>query len=268
MDRAEQPEERYDSPRPVAENPSTADQIVDDLKRAFTNHLPPERLPRDVVQELADIAVGDPAVLKRIRRLAEKGSTSTQPMLASVLHLSDSAWRPGKAIRYLQGAYLAEAHWDDIDLHHTNLTECDLGRSWLRGANLEFATLIRTSLAGGRLQGAKLVNVHASKADFSGADLTGAELRGEFGESTFAGATLDRVSAASAIFRGADFTRASLRDARLNGCRFQGATFEEIDLTGADLQKCRPVRVVSAHRDVRGRGIYQCKAFALRPGIR
>lgn len=130
----------------------------------------------------------------------------------------------------LDAALLGDADFSGTDLRNSSLV----------GADLEKATLIRTSLADSRAdeanfsriegyrtvfarisaRGASFASAELQRADFSGADLTDADFeKSELGRANFKGATIT----------GTNFSSANLARAEFHDAVFEGP----IDFTGA-----------------------------------
>jgi len=131
-------------------------------------------------------------------------------------------------VKFLQG----------VDLSCMNLSELDI-----RGAKLEFASLIKTNLKNTILQGAVIKHAYLQGADLSGASLvyvnfSGADLRG---------AKLIGANLCNADFTGTDLTNANLTDIKIDRTtNFTGAIMINVIVdmerlkvaitTGADIQ--------------------------------
>ncbi|HLY16917.1 MAG TPA: pentapeptide repeat-containing protein [Bryobacteraceae bacterium] len=104
--------------------------------------------------------------------------------------------------RYIvvNGARLAEAKLDEIDLHCTILMESDLRRASLRGALMERGILRNSDFRGADLRRAILDGADLCRANFAGADLRGASLVSAFlKRADFTGADLSTAEGLTAI---------------------------------------------------------------------
>ena len=103
--------------------------------------------------------------------------------------------------RYIvvNGASLAEAKLDEIDLHCTILMESDLRRASLRRALMERAVLRNSDFRDADLRRAILDGADLCRANFAGADLRGASLvRAFLKRSDFTGADLSTAKGLTA----------------------------------------------------------------------
>jgi uncharacterized protein YjbI with pentapeptide repeats len=253
-----------------------ADQAISTLKEGCEHPFPMRDLPRVLVEEVAQLAKGDPTVLRRLQELVDGGREYYAPMAASILHFADKRWRPNCDCRtYLSGAIFSAARWRGIDLNRLNLESADLNRSDLRGGNLTLTLLTKASLRDSNLEAARLGMVSAHQADFSEADLTGADMfRGRFLQAHFARSMLNQVTAAQADFRGADLRTASLRAASLQRCDFRdamldGADFQDAHLQGADLSEQQLRNTILRAADLSKCNLSRCNLeFLELPGAR
>ena len=67
----------------------TADQAISTLQEGCEHPFPMRDLPRALVEEVAQLAKGDPAVLRRLQQLVVGGREYYAPMAASILHFAD-----------------------------------------------------------------------------------------------------------------------------------------------------------------------------------
>jgi hypothetical protein len=136
-----------------------------------------------------------------------------------------NAWRDrtakNKQVALLKKSVAAWWAWREANSRvPVDLSEADLCRAVLHGADLCRADLHRAVLYEANLRGADLREANLGEADLRGADLRGANLR-------------------EAYLYGADLSRANLRQADLSRAYLQSAVLVNTDLTGADLTGCR-----------------------------
>lgn len=135
---------------------------------------------------------------------------------------------------------LSEANLEKADLHGADISLSDLRDATLAAANLEDAKLAGTSLAGALADGANFTKVEGYRTDFSKTSAKGASFRGaELQRSNFTGAALlgsnfEKAELGRANFDAAGlgdnvFTFANLARANLKNAKFEGP----LDLTGA-----------------------------------
>jgi uncharacterized protein YjbI with pentapeptide repeats len=216
-----------------------ADGMISNLKNNPKYLFPAQRLPRDLVNEVARLVRAEPTAFDRLQQLSNSGEIRSMAMVASILHAADRTWRPSnERCLYFPGAYLPNAQWQSITLCRANLRRADLRGADLRAANLERARLDRTNLSRLRGEDALLTVVSAVGANFSHSSLVHAELSyGQFMGARFVGADLQDAVATQASFVNVDFQGASLRNAVCEGCSFQGASLVNVDLRNADLRR-------------------------------
>ena len=191
-----------------------------------------ERLPRDLVREVASLVTDDLRALARLRICVASGPRSQQPTAASLLHATGIGWRPdGSPLPRMAGAYLEGAAWAGAHLVCADLNGADLSEADLAGAVLDRALLQGARLVRARLRGASLEGVYADRADLSHADL--ASVRA--GHSCFARAVLKAADLEGAWLRGARLWAADLTGARLARADLALADLEGADVAGADL---------------------------------
>ncbi|MDX2545424.1 pentapeptide repeat-containing protein [Streptomyces sp. WI04-05B] len=129
---------------------------------------------------------------------------------------------------HLAGIRLVRADLTEANLFRATLTGADLSGVTLTDANLTGATLADADLSGATLTGAKLPRATLTDADLSGATLTGAKLS----RATLTGADLSGVTLTDA-----NLTRATLTDANLSGTTLTGANLSRAVLRGANLSR-------------------------------
>jgi uncharacterized protein YjbI with pentapeptide repeats len=219
------------------------------------------RLPRELVQEAAQLIASDSSALQHLSDWVSPGLCGArgpmsesvlhqiQPTAASLLHAATPAWRPDpETLPRLEGAYLTGAAWLGLSLAEIDIRNADLRESDLSKTNLTRARADRAQLSLANLQGARLAHWRAERADlgranlrrvtadhawFHGANLAGASLRE---------ASLWKANLREADIEGADFAGANLEDADLRGlklrlARWDGARFGGADLWRADLEE-------------------------------
>jgi uncharacterized protein YjbI with pentapeptide repeats/energy-coupling factor transporter ATP-binding protein EcfA2 len=184
-----------------------------------------ERLPRDLVEEMA-VRVGSckPA-LASLRRLVEGRDRTVHAMAASILHATGCGWKPQrKRAPNLEGAYLEGASWQGVDLSRAKLRQADLIAADLSGAKLDRADAHGARLRHAVLHRASLDGLDASKADLAHADLSQAS-----GRAT----QFDRADLSGVDFTGAMLVNADFQSAKLSGTRFRGCDLRHAKLGGA-----------------------------------
>ncbi|MDQ0570336.1 uncharacterized protein YjbI with pentapeptide repeats [Variovorax paradoxus] len=117
-------------------------------------------------------------------------------------------------------------------------TSCFVGRSSLRSANFEEATLVQCSFREIPMEGARLARATLDTCDFSSCNLTGADL--------------GAVQAPESLFIRSKLTRASLRTANLmtanfNKARLLSADLRETNLFRADMSQIQIDTVTETH---------------------
>ena len=215
-----------------------AQRVVWDLAEGRGRDHLAKRLPADLVEAVAALAAFRAPVLYALKRLVSGGDRPVHPGAATVLHATNTGWRPGGGVKpTLTGAVLTGADWRGVDLAAACVSAADLTRANLAGARLDEAAAGAVVLRGASLRGASLRRVRALCADLAGADLCGACLE----HGAFDGAEMNDAHLTAADCHGASFSNADLRDARLvtaDLCkvRLDGAKLAGADLTGADLR--------------------------------
>jgi uncharacterized protein YjbI with pentapeptide repeats/energy-coupling factor transporter ATP-binding protein EcfA2 len=224
------------------------------LRRGAGLHLLSDRLPRDLVREVAALAAlagqtagptlaqkhgpTAPTPIERLKELTAAADPRGHPLAISILHAAGVGWRPeGKRLPFLGGADLTKAKWEGVDLSHAVLVDSDLSDSDLGRASLDYCMADRTLFRGVRLVRASLARLAAREADFTGADLSHARAAGaDLREAILRNALLDRADLSAARLDGADLIGASLRGAVLVHAKFgKGAMLGRADLADADL---------------------------------
>jgi hypothetical protein len=143
----------------------------------------------------------------------------------------------------LSGADLSRAKLTDANLSRAKLYMADLSRADLSRANLFEAKLYMTDLSR-----SKLFN-----ADFSNADLSGAFLP----HANFFNANLSNANLSSAHLSSAHLWCAILSMANLNGANFKGCSFYLNSIGGVDLSKAKNLEQV----DHKGRSFIDTNTF-------
>ena len=105
------------------------------------------------------------------------------------------------------------------DGKRADLSEANLSKAYLSGANLSRANLLRADLSKAYLSGANLSGANLLRADLSEAYLSGADLRG----ANLIKADLWRAYLSGASLKGAYLSGADLRGANLSGANLSGA---------------------------------------------
>jgi uncharacterized protein YjbI with pentapeptide repeats len=232
-----------------------AEAVVEDLRRGREGRCLSRRLTARFIREIGLRAAAEPKALSRLRALAE-APTAQQAMAASVLHASNTGWKPRPARpTFFQRGYFARADWPGLKLPFAILIKADLSGANLSAAQLESAVLEGARLPGAALDGSRLghanldetvlsgaalSHVWAESARFRRADLSGANLE----YAVLRDADLEGANLSGACFRQADLRGAVLRAASIEGADFTGADLERaklpgVDLTSADFSGCR-----------------------------
>ena len=120
--------------------------------------------------------------------------------------------------------------WQDCPKRALIIRSTDLRHSNFDGANLEGATLVRSSLAGSSAKGANFAKVEGYRTDFGAVDAQGA---------SFVNAELQRVDFSGANLSGTSFEKAELGRANFEGANLTGSRFTLANLTRADLSKAK-----------------------------
>ncbi len=148
------------------------------------------------------------------------------------------------------------------DLSLADLSGVDLGAADLRRANLSGVRLLKTGLAGARLQescaywgdmrdlklpranlkGARFIGCFMNRVDLTGADMREVSLRsGHLQRATLPRANLSKADLVRTSFAEADLRGAILRGANLTGGDLAQTDFRGADLRGANLTKANLV---------------------------
>jgi uncharacterized protein YjbI with pentapeptide repeats len=187
------------------------------------------RLPRELIESTANAIKDDEAAITHLRQLVN-GPLKSHAMAASLLLAVKSDWRPAWRVRILEGAYLANARWNELRLPHASLSDADLSGADLSQARLDHCLAIGAIFRQARLHAASLHRSVFERADLTQADLSAAE-----GQSAaFDGACLVRMNADGARFSAASFARADLTDASFRQTDLQQATFFQAKLAGTN----------------------------------
>jgi hypothetical protein len=156
-------------------------------------------------------------------------------------------WRKEHQYTYrpdLSEADLARANLTGADLRGTNLGYADLTRACLKGANLSEASLARAYVRMAILTGADLNKAHLARTDLVGTDLSGASLveanlrEAILSEANLRGAILTATDLREAILIGTDLrettlVRANLAEATFTNCHIYGIAAWGVELKGA-----------------------------------
>jgi uncharacterized protein YjbI with pentapeptide repeats len=136
-----------------------------------------------------------------------------------------------------------------------DLSQADLGRAQLSGADLHWAVINRADLGAASLVGANLSEADLFGAELNAADLTNANLyaawlfRADLGQANLSGAHLMRASLSEADISGANLSGAALSGANLTwadleGANFSGATTDATTFANTDLSNVRGLDTV------------------------
>ena len=214
------------------------------LGHMLQNQMAPKELTRALPEAViveAGRALSQSAKLPKLRSwLCElmKRWPACQPMAASILYAAtDGDWKPGRGIRKLSYAFLADATLPEAVFPDTNVLGCKLARANLTGANLERVKAHDATFSRAVLAHAQLTGMKASRADFTGADLSGATARNaRLVAATLRNAYLRNGKFRGINLRGADLCNAHFCDADLREAELLHAEIEGADFTGADLR--------------------------------
>jgi Pentapeptide repeats (8 copies) len=134
---------------------------------------------------------------------------------------------------------LTDANLARMNLAGADLYETDLAGADLTGANLTKARLYGADLAGAKLTGANLTGAFLMGADLMMGDLTRANLTGAFlAETNLIMGNLTGADLTKADLSGANLTSANLTGANLTGASLARATLVEAKLDGTTLTGC------------------------------
>jgi uncharacterized protein YjbI with pentapeptide repeats len=131
----------------------------------------------------------------------------------------------------LRGADLCRANLYGANLRGADLTGANLYGANLRGASLSCAQLHEANLSNTNLHLANLEEANLCKADVIEADLRRANLY----RANMRGANLYRADLSAVDLYGADLTGVNLRETNLRGANLYGIDLSVVDLYGADL---------------------------------
>ncbi|MDJ0677795.1 MAG: pentapeptide repeat-containing protein [Calothrix sp. MO_167.B42] len=134
-----------------------------------------------------------------------------------------------------------------MNLSNSNLERADLSGANLPGINLQESNLQNANLAGANLEGANLTRANLKGANLSRANLKGAILKqsnlnnsnlygANFEHADFSKASLEGIRALWAKFNHADFYRAKLQSANFNRAQLMGADFYQANLENSSLR--------------------------------
>ena len=242
-----------------------AQRIVWDLAVGTGRDHLAKRLPSDLVDAVAALAVFRAPVMYALRRLVEGGDRPVHPNAATLLHATKTGWRPeGGARPTLTAALLPGADWAGVDLCGVCVSAADFSGANLSGARLDEAAAGAAVLRGASLRGASLRRLRAPCADLAGADLCGAcALHAAFDGASLASADLSAADCRGASFANADlggarFVAADLREARLDGARLARATLTGADLRHASLKQVDLVEAELGGADFAKATLHEC----------
>jgi uncharacterized protein YjbI with pentapeptide repeats len=196
------------------------------------------RLPLELVREVATLAAFRAPVMHALRRFASGHDRRVHSTAATILHATDTGWRPEPGSKpSLASAWLRLANWDGLDLSGGSISSADLCSASLRGAKLDDVAAGEAKLRNACLHGASLRNLRAIGADLCAADLSGACAdRGHFDDANLTSADLSGASFRKAWFSGASLPRARLVAGDFRNARFHDVDFNCADLTGANFR--------------------------------
>jgi uncharacterized protein YjbI with pentapeptide repeats len=209
----------------------TADQLSKHLSSRDRIRLLARQLPRDLVEATANRVKSMPSAMEYLYDLTDYRSLAA-PMAASILHATDTDWKPTESSGYLAQAFFGGARWSGIQLADANLRGADLS-----GADLHRATLTNVRLDEADLQRARLSQSTINSCTFFKADLSGANLRGATGSATtFVKSDLRRADFRGCRLPGAQFSRAQMQEAKFFAANLHSATLIDADILDADFR--------------------------------
>ena len=185
----------------------------------------------------------DAAFLDRNLRVFEQDLITNWPTQAEIdQYEEDGAWERFGTRLTLRGRDLRFADLDRSTLPRANLLSANLQGADLSEANLQDAILLDVNFRGANLSSANLqgallrfANLQGAalrRANLQGADLGSANLQGAY----LADADLGGASLSVANLQGAYLADADLEGAFLSGANLQGADLGHANLQGADLR--------------------------------
>ncbi len=212
---------------PWAQVTLAARRVVQHLRRVHPCTYLKNRLPIELVREVAAHVAGDRRALDALRGFVCGSRQDFHAMTASILHAAEIGWRPESGRpRELAGGWFDRAQWSGVSLAQSNLSYAELDRADLSGACLDSACL-----RGARLHGANLTKASLRSASFIDAKLSGADLA----EANATAAKFDDANLSGARLEGAQLVAASMRRASLRSAKLARAQLSRVDFTGADL---------------------------------
>ena len=219
-----------------------ADYLAEELRRGQNYEILARHMPLEVLQDAAAKIRGNATILRHLNEIAAGRKHARHPMTASLLHATQTNWRPADGwAPLLCNAYLAGAEWPGIRLSELDIRGADLSGADLSEAQLHTVSARLAQFTDASLHGAQLLEFTSLKANFAGADLS--HVRAPY--ANFQGANLEHANLEGALLKGANLTeanlsgcnfqRADLREARLNDARLAGADFSGANLSWACL---------------------------------
>jgi len=222
--------------------PLAAERLASAISRAQSHHYLCRRVPRDLVELVGQRCRGEATALNQLRELlASPSDSSLHPMVASILRIADSTWRP--SCDASQRCDFAEGLFHGVEWRAVNLARSELQKADFTNANLEDANLDEVDAAAAQFQyanlrSARLIGIRASHANFQHANLAGAKLSlAELAHVQFACADLSGASFVKADLSATDLTEARFANADLFGANLVGAVLVDTDFTNAKLDE-------------------------------
>lgn len=231
-----------------------AEAIAQDLEHGDPRGTLRRQWPGRLVHDVARYVAKSQTIQDQLRIMLSTKHRETHPLVASLLHLGGTGWKPDPprllgllAGRWnLAGAFLAEADWAEADLSRCDLTRTIFTRAKLEHAKLDGATAQGADFSSADLQRAILSRLNASDANFTGANLSsvrGGRMCLERADLSFAdltearllGSNLRWTDLSHAIVRHARLTSSDLVHAAIEGADFTETDFKLADLSGLDL---------------------------------
>jgi uncharacterized protein YjbI with pentapeptide repeats len=164
-----------------------------------------------------------------------------QANVASILHATDPGWKPEPGrVSALGGAFLAGAHWPEVNLEGATVAGADLRRANLERAVLDRVNAFKGNLSHANLRGASLNGLRASEANMAHADLSGAHGTDvQLHYADLKRANLESVVLRSSDLHGANLTGANFRQADLRHSDIATTHLRDADFSGANLEEAR-----------------------------
>lgn len=190
--------------------------------------------------------------------MAEENLRTVTPAELKQILIDHQAWLDGRGGRKadLGRVYLRGADLRGASLSRAGLSGVDLHQAYLKEAGLSRADLSRASLRGANLSRADLSQADLSHADLSGANLSGANLgQANLGWANLSGADLSQARLKGASLNKADLRQVNLDRADLDQADLSGANLGWAYLGGANLGQARLRGASLSQSDLRGQNL-------------